>query len=395
MEIWEKTLGPEHQHVGLALSNLATVYQDKGEYARAEPLYQRALAIREKTLGREHSEVAATLNNLATLYLNEGEYEKAEPLYRRALAIREKALSLEHPKVAVLLVNLADLYRNKGEYATAEPLYQRALAIFERALGQQHPSLAGALNGLAVLYAAKGDIAHAIEMQSRANAIAEYNLTLNLGGGSERRKLAYLAFSEKQTDFTFLLHSQIAPDDPRALDLAFTTLLHQKGRALDSITDTITTLRRHATPQDQKLFDRLIEARSQLAALILKESDAANLDSYRIQLGQMEEKTENLEAELSARSADFRADAQPVTLSAVQSAIPAGAALCASLTEFDPWIILRSAIAWRRLEGRYVPGPGRSARGYTVREDPSPRKRAGGEGQLAELDFASLWGESP
>jgi CHAT domain-containing protein len=338
MEVWEKALGPEHPHVGLALSNLATVYQDEGEYARAEPLYQRALAIREKTLGREHSEVAATLNNLATLYLNEGEYEKAEPLYRRALAIREKALSPEHPKVAILLVNLADLYRNKGEYATAEPLYQRALAIFERALGQQHPSLAGALDGLAVLYAAKGDIAHAIEMQSRANAIAEYNLTLNLGGGSERRKLAYLAFSEKQTDFTFLLHSQIAPDDPRALELAFTTLLHQKGRALDSITDTITTLRRHATPQDQKLFDQLIEARSQLAALILKESDAANLDSYRIQLGQMEEKIENLEAELSARSADFRADAQPVTLSAVQSALPAGAALIefALYTPQDP-----------------------------------------------------------
>jgi CHAT domain-containing protein/Tfp pilus assembly protein PilF len=327
MEIWEKTLGPEHPHVGLALSNLATVYQDEGEYARAEPLYLRALAIREKTLGREHSEVVATLNNLATLYLNEGEYEKAEPLYRRALAIREKALSPEHPKVAVLLVNLADLYRNKGEYEKAEPLYQKALTIFERSLGPQHPSLTGPLNGLAVLYSAKGDIAHAIEMQSRANAIAEYNLTLNLGAGSERRKLAYLAFSEKQTDFTFLLHSQIAPDDPQALELAFTTLLHQKGRALDSITDTIATLRRHATPQDQRLFDRLIEARSQLAALILKEPDAASPDTYRIQLGRLEEEVESLEAELSARSAEFRANAQPVTLSAVQSALPAGAAL--------------------------------------------------------------------
>jgi len=327
LAIWERTLGPEHPNVGIALSNLANVFYNEGEFAKAEPLYQRALAMREKTLGREHDEVAAILNNLALVYLDKGEYEKAEPLYRRALAIREKALGREHPKVGFLLGNLANLYRNKGEYAEAESLYSRAIAIFEKALGPQHPYLANSLNDLAVLYAAKGDGAQAVELQSHANDIAEYNLTLNLGAGSERQKLAYMAFSEKQTDFTFLLHSQIAPDDPQALKLAFTTLLRQKGRALDAMTDTIATLRRRATPQDQKLFDQLIEARSQLASLILKESDASNLDTYRIRLGPLEEKVENLEAELSVRSAEFRAHAQPVTLSAVQSAIPAGGAL--------------------------------------------------------------------
>jgi hypothetical protein len=154
-----------------------------------------------------------------------------------------------------------------------------------------------------VLYAAKGDGAQAVELQSHANDIAEYNLTLNLGAGSERQKLAYMAFSEKQTDFTFLLHSQIAPDDPQALKLAFTTLLRQKGRALDAMTDTIATLRRHATPQDQKLFDQLIEARSQLASLILKESDASNLDTYRIQEGHVRARQR---VGFSVESAEFR-----------------------------------------------------------------------------------------
>jgi len=327
LAIWERTLGPENPNVGTALNNLAIIFYDEGEYAKAEPLYQRALAIREKTLGRESPEVVAILNNLANVYLDKGEYGKAKPLYERALAIREKALGPEHPKVAVLLNNLATLYRNKGAYAEAEPQYRRALAIYEKALGPQHPSISASLNELAVLCAARGDIVRAVESQSRANDIAEYNLTLNLGAGSERQKLAYLAFYEKQTGFTFLLHSQIAPEDPQALKLAFTTLLRQKGRALDAMTDTVAALRRHATPQDQKLFDQLIEARSRLASLIHKESDTANLETYRPRLGPLEEKIENLEAELSARSVEFRAHARPVTLSAVQSAMPAGSAL--------------------------------------------------------------------
>ncbi len=43
-------------------------------------------------LGQEHPDTATSLNNLAELYKAMGDYAKAEPLYRRALAIREKAL---------------------------------------------------------------------------------------------------------------------------------------------------------------------------------------------------------------------------------------------------------------------------------------------------------------
>ena len=62
-----------------------------GDYAKAEPLYQRALKIREKALGPEHPETAASLNNLAQLYREMGDYAKAEPLYQRALKILGKS----------------------------------------------------------------------------------------------------------------------------------------------------------------------------------------------------------------------------------------------------------------------------------------------------------------
>jgi CHAT domain-containing protein/Tfp pilus assembly protein PilF len=327
LSIKEKAVGPEHPTLAHYLNNLARIYNKKGEYHKAEPLYVRALAIREKRLGPEHPFVATSLNNLAQLYYNKGDYANAESLHKRALTIREKWLGRQHPNVAESLGNLANIYRDRKDYAQAEPLYLRALAIQEKTLGPQHPRIARTLNYLALFYAAKGDIAQSIAIQSRANAVTEYNLSLNLDSGSERQKLAFLAIFSEQTYFTLSLHGQVAPDDPQALNLAFTTLLRRKARGLDAMTDTIATLRRHATPEDRALFDQLTQVRSQLAALKFKESAAINSDTDQARLNQLEEQIERLEGELSARSAGFRAQSQPVTLAAVQAALPAASAL--------------------------------------------------------------------
>src|SRR3954451_11488684 len=68
-------------------------------------------------------EEAARLLNQAGVYLYERVlYNKAEPLFQRALAIYEQALGPEHPHVATSLNNLAALYDSQGQYAQAEPL---------------------------------------------------------------------------------------------------------------------------------------------------------------------------------------------------------------------------------------------------------------------------------
>ena len=86
------------------------------------------------------------------------------------------------------------------------------------------------------------------------------------------------------------------------------------------------------------------------------------------------------------------------TLTAVTAvylgALPAGAALLASMSEFDLLLMVRSAIRWRRHEGRFIPGPGNPVSGYVLR-DPEPEETAGKTRERApELDPASLWEES-
>ena len=216
LAIVEKALGPEHPSVATGLNNLAEVYSAQGRYAEAEPLHKRALAIREKALGPEHPDVAQSLNNLSGLLPlpgplrrgravlqpgagdrregsragapqrghapqqpggalsgTRGNYAEAEPLHRRALAINEQALGPEHPLTAISLDNLAVLYNKQGRYAEAEPLYKRTLAIFEKALGPEHPDVAMYLENYAKLLRHMNRGAEATDMELRAKAIRE------------------------------------------------------------------------------------------------------------------------------------------------------------------------------------------------------------------------------
>ena len=63
-----ENFGPADPRLATSLDNLALLYHAQGNYAEAEPLYQRALAIWEKALGAEHPDVATSLNNLAGFY---------------------------------------------------------------------------------------------------------------------------------------------------------------------------------------------------------------------------------------------------------------------------------------------------------------------------------------
>jgi nephrocystin-3 len=173
LAIAEKAEGPDHPSTGTTLNNLARLLQDQGDYAGAEPLFRRALAISEKSQGPEHPSTGTSLNNLAGLLQDQGDYAGAEPLFRRALAIAEKAEGPDHPSTGTSLNNLALLLKDQGDYAGAEPLYRRALAIAEKAQGPDHPSTGAILNNLALLLQDQGDYAGAEPLCRRALAIAE------------------------------------------------------------------------------------------------------------------------------------------------------------------------------------------------------------------------------
>jgi hypothetical protein len=74
-------------------------------------------------------------------------------------------------------------------------------------------------------------------------------------------------------------------------------------------------------------------------------------------------------------------------------ALPAGAAILASATEFDLWLLLRSALAWRRADGRYARGAGDGACGYALHENAEELALRQRRRDAVELDLDSLWKE--
>lgn len=353
LAISEKVYGSEHYLVAVKLNNLAHIYESKGDYRRAEELKLRALVIFEKVFGAEHYAVATTLNGLATLYINKGDYERAEPFLYRSIAIKEKSLGPEHPLLATELNNLAFLYDSRGDYAHAEPLYRRALMILEKTAGENHPDVGTVLSGLATLYEATGDTAQALRLQTRAGEIREHHLALILTTGSENQKRLYLDTRDGDVNVNISLHLRSAPTSEEAARLALTTILRLKGRVLDAMTDQVTSLRRRLDTQDRALLDQLAAARTQLAALVLKGPGETDPAQYRAEVARLEGEGERLEAQVSARSAEFRALAQPVTLERVQRAIPEEGALV-EIASYTPFNAKAKTPGERFGEERYV-----------------------------------------
>lgn len=336
--IAEKTQGAEHWFTGQVLNALGILYADKRDYQQAEQFLLRAQAVYEKNLGPDNISYAVGLQNLARVVREKKDYAKAEEYNRRAIAIIEKAFGPENPRLAIIQNNIANIYRAKGDYAKSLEAHLQVLRIMETTKGPYHPLTLLSLGNIAKTYAAQGNIAEAIKFQSRVDAVIERNIEMNLAIGSERQKLSYLNSVAERMDRTISLNSDLAPNEPSASALAALVLLQRKGRVLDAMSESFASLRQQSTPEEQALLKQFNDTAAQLAQLVLNGPQGMSFEEHQKKVSALEEQKERLEAEISRRSAEFRAGSQPVTLAAVQAAIPTGAALIefAVYRPFDP-----------------------------------------------------------
>ena len=325
--ILEKAGRLEDARLGLALVNLGDAYRFRGEVDKAEPLYDRALKIYQKKLGSEDPLIADNLSYLADIYRQRRDFTKAEAFYQRALTIREKKLGENNSVVGASLDSLGSLYSDQGDYARGEPLLRRALAIQQKSLGPENPVVAETLTHLAVLGMVKGDFVQAESALSQAIAISQHNSDLNLRAGSEREKLAYLELWSSQLDRAITLNASLAPDQAAARDLAITTVLQRKGRVQDVLAENLKTFRQRLNSDDAKLLDQFEEVTTQLARLVVGGPQHITPEENEKRISALREQRERLEAQISLRSAEFRAASQPVKLESVRAALPANSAL--------------------------------------------------------------------
>jgi CHAT domain-containing protein len=178
LELLRKRLGSKNLMVVPAMNRLGLVYMAKGDFARARPLFEEALAVCEelRVAGAPpviHTSLSQSLNNLAILNRYEGNFPRAEQLLLRALSVSESTSGVESADAALAHANLSALYDEMGNFAQAEKSARSALAIRRKLFGEESVPVAGALGSLGMIRQDAGDYVGAEKLMREALAMRE------------------------------------------------------------------------------------------------------------------------------------------------------------------------------------------------------------------------------
>jgi tetratricopeptide (TPR) repeat protein len=118
-------LGPRHPETATVEANLAGVLLDAGAVDESLRLIEDVLPILEQTLGEDHGRVAISTAILGHGLNLKGEFARAEQSFRRALAIDERAFGPKHPQTLNDVRTLAGFLRDRGKVQEAAVLEKR------------------------------------------------------------------------------------------------------------------------------------------------------------------------------------------------------------------------------------------------------------------------------
>ncbi|HEY2345480.1 MAG TPA: protein kinase [Xanthomonadaceae bacterium] len=128
-----KLLGPNHPELGSMSNSLGIIAWERGDVATAETQLRRAIALWTNT-SRLHGGVF----NLAMVLHGAGRDAEAEPLAQRALALREQQFGDGNGLVGASLRQIGEIKLAQNDTAAAEPLLLRAQAILAADFGPTH-----------------------------------------------------------------------------------------------------------------------------------------------------------------------------------------------------------------------------------------------------------------
>jgi MYXO-CTERM domain-containing protein len=370
VEILEKAPGSEAD-LAAALANMAALHKAKGDLKAAEEHYTRVVSLERKGGEARASKLGTALASLGDFYRATRRLDAAKTLLEQAIVIHEK----HGPEEQLLRdrIALAHVHRGEGRVALMEKQYEEARILAERLYGQDDlrfgrllVSMAWASAGannqdgaahadklyrraepillkwlgpdhpeLATLYGEwsrthirneKG-FAKALELRARSLEIEDRNLEKVLASGTEEEKLQFARRFVRSMDSTVSLQMGFGLASPEATRLILTTILRRKGIVLDAMAGSVAALRSQDGADTEKLLDELVRARGALSSAVVAGPRGETSDAWRAELARLGGKADAIEAKVSERSSAYRRASPPVTIEAVQDALPEDAAL--------------------------------------------------------------------
>lgn len=179
LALFEKTAGPDSIEAGEAANNLAMVYRKNGDLAQAQVQLEHALPLMERSLGGQNPALAMAFKNMFIVLAEQKRWDDAEPYLLRALEVA-KALP-ESFQLAEIEENLALLQAHRGQFHEAAQTMQQVIAIEDRTLRREDPRLAlsarvQSLESYSAYLKKSNQRAQARQVEDRAKAIRRAGL---------------------------------------------------------------------------------------------------------------------------------------------------------------------------------------------------------------------------
>ncbi len=160
--------GNDSTHTGSAHNELGSAVHDLGRFREAAAHYREAMRIDTEKTGADAAMLP--LNNLASAYEDMGDYAQAMPLFERSLASRQKTLAADDARVLRAKQNLARVLLELHDTARAQPLIEAALAVFRTRFGENNMNTVKAEFALGTLYGMTGRRADLVKLLDTLHA---------------------------------------------------------------------------------------------------------------------------------------------------------------------------------------------------------------------------------
>jgi serine/threonine-protein kinase len=141
------------------------------DFPAAEAYFRRMADIYRKVYGGKHYLLGIALSNLANTFLERGRNEEAEPLFREALAVMAATLPADHLNVGVVHIKLGRTLLREHRYAEAERESRLGYDIVAKQSDPAVSWLKAARTDLAALYDTLRRPAEAARFRKEAAAL--------------------------------------------------------------------------------------------------------------------------------------------------------------------------------------------------------------------------------
>ncbi len=149
--------GEKHPATLLIKANLASLYIQEHENAKALPLLRESIAGQEETLGENHSKTLITLHNLACVLEREGDAESSIAMLRDGFSRAESAYGEQSPSTLMFMHTIGRILLNADELEESERHLTQALQLRTKVYGPRHSTTMESRYELMRLYLAQND----------------------------------------------------------------------------------------------------------------------------------------------------------------------------------------------------------------------------------------------